>query len=115
MTIKILNQEFEFDIFDLDAMERYETAHKAYVEKMQKVRGADVKSLRESCNAIADFLESVLGEGAREKLFAGKTNYRDYLKAGYDLIESVGAQREEFQREQTERSQRMAKYLPKRK
>lgn len=112
MTIKVLNQEFEFDIFDLDAMERYETAYKAYVEKMQKARGTDVKSLRESCNAIADFLETVLGDGAKEKLFGGKTNYREYLQAGYDMIESVGAQREQFQREQTERAQRMAKYIP---
>lgn len=112
MTIKVLNQEFDFDIFDLDAMERYENAHKNYVAAMTKARGADVSALRASCDAIAEFLESVLGEGAREKLFGGKTNYRQYLQAGYDLIESVGAQREEFQREQADRAARIAKYIP---
>lgn len=115
MTIKILNQEFEFDIFDLNAMERYEASHKAYAAKMTQTHSANVKSLRESCDAIAEFLESVLGEGANERLFAGGKNYREYLKAGYDLIEGVGAQREEFQREQVERAQRIAKYMPKKK
>ena len=112
MTVKVLNQEFEFDIFDLDAMERYENAYKNFVAAMTKARGSDVASLRESCKNTAAFLDAVLGEGACDKLFGGKKNYRDYLAAGYDLVESIGNQREQFQQEQRQRAERMAKYIP---
>ena len=112
MTIKILGQEFDFDIYDLDAMERYENAHKAYAEAMSKITDRDAKSLKASCKNTADFLDAVLGEGTSERLFGGVVNYRQYLNAGYDLLEGVGDQREAFRKEQAERSSRIAKYLP---
>ncbi len=116
MTIKILGQELDFDIYDLDTMERYEEAHKSYAAAMQKMTpGNDAKTLKAYCKITADFLDGALGEGTSDRLFGGVVNYRQYLRAGYDLLESVGSQREEFQKEQAERSQRIAKYLPNRR
>ncbi len=112
MTIKVLNQEFEFDIFDLDTMERYETAAKVYEDDRKSVKGYDVASIRKLCEITSKFINSVLGEDVTNKLFSVKKNYRDYTKAVTDILEAVATQRKEFECEQADRTARIAKYIP---
>ncbi|MDL2206265.1 hypothetical protein LJC33_05070 [Eubacteriales bacterium OttesenSCG-928-N13] len=88
MTICIRGHEFEFDVFDLDAMERYGAAESALGESIDpKVISADPSPERLSAvhEALTVFFDTVLGEGSLSIILDGKRNPVDALDAYYDL------------------------------
>lgn len=88
--MKILNKEFEADFFDADFMEKVEQG----IEKVDKVvkEKSEVKGqkssviIREVCNVIFDFFDTILGEGASKKIFENKTSLTMCINAYEDFI-----------------------------
>ena len=68
--------EVEYDTFDLVNLELFDRESKNMLEKLNQFRetDADLATLRELCEDILDFFDTVVGEGTSEKCFGGKLN-----------------------------------------
>ena len=86
-TYVINGHEVEYDTFDLDAMERYDQEVKRIKDGADALKNSGVSPdnyipcLREQCEAILDFFDVVLGDGAAQTIFGGKTNIKEILGA----------------------------------
>lgn len=76
--MKINGKEFDFDVADVDCMERYESALKVMQEKSKNAKkgGSVASRMREACQLVFEFFNTVIGKGAADKIFEGKTNFR---------------------------------------
>lgn len=119
--------EVEYDTFDLDNMERFDSERAALQEKVNAAEFNGVDSLREQAENILDFFDAVLYDGAAHDIFGDRVNIRDiidgYRKFGNDVmkavtdwgaqfknavaVQSVAPNRE--QRRAAERAQRLSK------
>ena len=87
--MKIRNIEVDFDFLDADDMEKFET-------ELQKVKDeCDLKEkkemscaevIREECRIIDNFFNNVFGKGIAEKIFKGKKNLNDHVRAFEDIV-----------------------------
>lgn len=106
---------FEFDLTDADDCERYEIAleNLKNAEKSVKKDGKESEFIRAFCKLLGDFFNEVLGEGASEKIYAGKKmSVVVYLEVYEDFLAFVRGQkdimRERFTKFQPNRQQRRA-------
>lgn len=70
---KINDTELEFDVTDVDTMERYEMAMQALpLDMPHNVRGIPYsKQLRAYCKAYRKMYDTIFGKNTSEKIFAG--------------------------------------------
>lgn len=88
--MKILDKEYDIDFYDADIIEKIENG----MDKVSKVvnQNSKIKEqktstvIREVCNVIFNFFDSVLGEGASKDIFGNKTSLKLCIKAYEDII-----------------------------
>lgn len=105
--------EVEFDFLDADDVERFEK-EASEVKRLCQERGTVEMSgsqmIREECQIINNFFDKVFGEGMSEKMFKGKNNLGDHIKAFEDIVnEKIKKQQglqETYNRYQPNREQR---------
>ena len=89
--MKIFDAEFDVDFMDLETVEAYEQALVDYREKLSNANtsqvGSAAKIIRLSCEAVADFLDDVLGEGAANEIFGEKWNLSKAVDAMQIVID----------------------------
>ncbi len=87
--MKILNVEVEFDFLDADNMEKFEEEARKVKEQCE-MKGKENMSysqvIREECNIIDNFFNNVFGQGIADKIFNGKKNLNEHIKAFEDII-----------------------------
>lgn len=96
--MKIRNVEVEFDFFDADDVERFEKeAEKVKLQSQNKEikEMSYSEALRAECKIIRDFFDNVFGEGISEKMFNGKNNLAEHIKAFEDIVnEKISQQKQ---------------------
>lgn len=109
--MKILDVEIDFDLFDADQVEKFEIEAEN-VLKMSKEAKIDKmtfsEALRQECLMIENFFDNVFGKGISVKLFKGKKNLTEHIKAFEEIVE-------EKTRKQTELETTLNKYIPNRR
>lgn len=98
--MKIRNIEVDFDFLDADDVERFENAAKRVVEecvKKEKKEMSYAEVIKEECNIIDRFFDDVFGNGISEKLFNGKKNLSEHIKAFEDIIKMKNEKQKDLQ------------------
>lgn len=87
MLVKLNGAEFEVDFLDYDTdvliETEYEKLQKASQENMKKAQTTQMRQselIKEATLQVYGFFDTVLGEGASEKIFGEKINYGMALK-----------------------------------
>lgn len=109
-TWEINGVSFELDMLDADTVELYENCIEQLgnAEKTIRKDGKHSEFIRAFCDLIADFFDSLFGEGASDKIFAGKKiSVPVYLETYDNFLEFAKAQN-------TTLPQLFAKYTPNR-
>ena len=88
--MKIRDVEVEFDFLDADDMERFE-------KEAQRVKDESETKSKEECMIINKFFDNVFGKGISEKLFKGKMNLGEHIKAFEDIVKEKIEQQTELQ------------------
>ena len=111
--MKIRNIEVDFDFLDADNMEKFEQEAKIVQEKNARNEIANMsmsQAIREECQIIDDFFDKVFGPGISFKMFQGKYNLGEHIKAFEDIVkEKIEKQQDlqnTFNRYQPNREQR---------
>lgn len=97
MELSINNVKLEGDLMDADFMEKFETA-------MVKMRDSALEAKRQSfptaaanyraqCEVVNTCFDEIFGAGTAVKLFGGKTNVMDHLKAVEKVSEWAAGER----------------------
>ena len=97
MELIINNVKLEGDLMDADFMEKFETA-------MVKMRDSALEAKRQSfptaaanyraqCEVVNTCFDEIFGAGTAVKLFGGKTNVMDHLKAIEKVSEWAAGER----------------------
>lgn len=85
MKFTIKGEEFDFDFYDADEMERVEAACARVEERcneaMNMTDATQSQVIRAQCGIIFDFFDEVFGEGAHKRIFKGKCNLLDALNS----------------------------------
>ena len=87
--------EMEYDTFDLDAMELLDGEVLRLQEEIGNASQKDwnidnyTGFLREQCENIMDFFDTVLGEGSAKKIFGGKTNVKQIMTVYRKFVDDV--------------------------
>lgn len=97
--LKFRGLELDFDIYDADTADRYETAVRRMRDNLKAVgEGKSVAaSIRAQCEIIFAMLDEVFGEGFHRELFGSQVNARECLLALKELTQAVAAQRREIE------------------
>ena len=104
--------EFEIDMEDAETAEKYDSAI-AVLEDAENIEFSTLsKKIRAYCKAFRDFYDTLLGENASEKIFAGiNDNCRKYDEIYSSLLDFIAKQRAISSNRMNEISK---KYAPKR-
>lgn len=120
--MRIRNIEFDFDLLDADDIEKFEKEAQKVAEKCKNKEKKEMsysEIIREECSIINEFFDNVFGDGASEKIFKGKQNLGEHIKAFEDIVNEKMAQQRElnntFERYQPNREQRRYNQFNKRK
>lgn len=98
-----------FDIYNLDTLDRYESAflRLAKAEKSIPKDGKQSDIIRANCEALRTLFDDILGDGAAVKLFGDRMSYAELFDAYETLVRTVEEQRDAIQ-------SRVARYSPNR-
>lgn len=114
--MKIKNVEIEFDFFDADNVELFENELKKVQEKCEKKKKVQMsmsEAIKEECKIVDEFFDAVFGDGTAQKIFGGKMNLAEHIKAYEDIINAKIAQEKDlqttFEKYQPNRAQRRTK------
>lgn len=120
--MKIRNIEVDFDFLDADDMEKFEKEAEKVKEECKNKENKEMsysELLRAECEIINNFFDNVFGNGISEKIFKGKNNLSDHIKAFEDIVNEKIAQQNElnsaFERYQPNRVERRYNKFNKRK
>lgn len=98
--MKIRDVEVDFDFLDADDIERFENEAKKLKEECElkeKQEMTYAEAIREECNVIDKFFDNVFGKGVSEKLFKGKKNLNEHVKAFEDIVNQKNEQQRGLQ------------------
>ena len=87
--MKIREIEVDFDFLDADDVERFEKEARRVKEECEMKNKQEMsysEVIREECNIIDRFFDNVFGNGIAEKLFKGKKNLKEHIKAFEDIV-----------------------------
>lgn len=90
--------EIEYDTFDIDNLEIYDRETRRIEEMVKGVRADSenyVSVLREICNAVLDFFDTVVGEGTAHDIFGDRVNFRDIIKGFREFSDGVAKEMRE--------------------
>lgn len=111
--MKIRGIEVDFNFLDADDAERFEKEAEKVVkecETKEKQQMSYSQTIREECMVIDNFFDNVFGIGISKKMFNGKYNLEDHLKAFEDIVKEKLEQQKglqsTFDRYQPNREQR---------
>ena len=89
--MKLEDIEVNFSFTDADDVERFENAAKKVYEEAEKNKKKEMNAseiIREECNIIEEFFDSVFGEGISNKLFNEKKDIVEHIKLFEDIIKA---------------------------
>ena len=98
--MKLKDIEVDFDFLDADDVERFEKEAKRVKEACEMKNKEEMsysEVIREECNIIDTFFDNVFGEGTSEKLFNGKKNLNEHIKAFEDIVNKKIEQQRDLQ------------------
>ena len=110
--MNIRGVEIDFNFLDADDIERFEKeAYKVKDEcnKQKKETISLSEAIRKECKIINNFFDNVFGQGISEKIFKGKNNLDEHIKAFEDIVRAKIEQQanlNEFDRYLPNREQR---------
>ena len=111
--MKIRGIEVDFNFLDADDAERFEKEAEKVVkecETKEKQQMSYSQTIREECMVIDNFFDNVFGTGISKKMFNGKYNLEEHLKAFEDIVKEKLEQQKGlqniFDRYQPNREQR---------
>lgn len=83
------NLEVEIDFTDVDFLENLDEAKKLMVDEAAQVpkTGKTADIIRAQCQCYFNFFDRVIGEGAHEEMFQGRTSLKSCLDATDALLE----------------------------
>lgn len=113
MKIKIFETELEFDVADVEFIEKYEKGledMKAKDEELGKLESV-ASQMKAYCQAIFDYFDYLFGEGTSDKIFGGKYNVTLCDSAFDILINNVYVAVSEQQKKNKERKKKYNKYV----
>lgn len=97
--LKINEVELEFELFDVDTLELYETAFakagEAIGENQESEKMSDV--LRVSCDAVRECFDGIFGEGTGIKVCGEKLNFMKHMDAFEVIVDEAVKQRAELE------------------
>ncbi len=111
---QINGKEFELDLTDADAVERYENAFEDMTdaEKLIPKDGKASERIRACCNLFKELFSKLFGADASDKIFSEvPTSISAYEEIYYDFLSFAQAQ---FEADTKHRAERLAKYTPNR-
>ena len=89
--MKLKEIEVDFSFTDADDVARFENAAKKVYEEAEKNKKKETSAsevIREECNIIEEFFDSVFGEGISQKLFEGKKDIVEHIKMFEDIVKA---------------------------
>lgn len=89
--MKLKDIEVNFSFTDADDVERFENAAKKVYEEAEKNKKKEMNAseiIREECNIIEEFFNSVFGEGISNKLFNEKKDIVEHIKLFEDIVKA---------------------------
>ena len=102
--MKLNGIEFDnFDIYELENAERYEKAIEL-LNDMENVGGTVAEGIRQQCETIFDFFNTIYGEGTDKKIFGNKVNLLICVKTLGEFLNHVGEQKKEIEKIQNKYS-----------
>lgn len=111
--MKIRGIEVNFNFLDADDAERFEKEAEKVVKECEikgKQQMSYSQTIREECMVIDNFFDNVFGTGISKKMFNGKYNLEEHLKAFEDIVKEKLEQQKglqsTFDRYQPNREQR---------
>lgn len=111
--MKIRGIEVDFNFLDADNAERFEKEAEKVVKECEikeKQQMSYSQTIREECMIIDNFFDNVFGTGISKKMFNGKYNLEEHLKAFEDIVKEKLEQQKglqsTFDRYQPNREQR---------
>lgn len=120
--MKIRDVEVNFDFLDADDMERFEKEAQKVKEETKNKQIKEMsysEALRAECKIIKDFFDNVFGNGISEKIFKGKNNLAEHIKAFEDIVNEKISQQKQlnttFERYQPNRAEKRYNQFNKRK
>ena len=111
--MKILEKEIDFDFYDADISDNVSEQAKILAKKLKAMENKKKRNIliRETCNAIIDFFEQVLGSENAKLIFGEKKNWN----LCFDALDDFWDAQEEADKQQTEilqqRSKKYERYL----
>ena len=87
--MKIRGIEVNFNFLDADDVEKFEKEAerlKQESERRGKEKMSYSQAIREECEVINNFFDNVFGEGISLKMFNGKNNLEEHIKAFEDIV-----------------------------
>ena len=87
--------ELEFDMFDYETADKYESALKDLA--VSRSAATTLKdAIKDQCNAAFVFFDKLFGEGVSDKIFGGKMNFKECFDAVKAVIDEANRQNEEY-------------------
>lgn len=109
--MQLKGMEFAFDFTDAEDLERYE---KAYEKLQQSIsctnKDTPSQAVRRQCAATKAFFDTVLGEGAYEKLVDKPTSALANSDVLWDFMEAYQREAETVEKQQRQRLDKFKKY-----
>ena len=95
-------KELDYDIFDADKAEAFETELNSVAKKMESLeKDSDgmtyAQVIRIQCEAVANCFDVLFGEGTAAKIFDGVVNLKVAMKAFEDLVVGVNEKKTEIE------------------
>jgi len=88
--------EVEYDTFDLENMELYDSEVRRIAEASDSMKNATgenyLQFVRSVCDDIMDAFDTLIGEGASKKIFGGRVNVKVIPMAWRGFMRDVGKQ-----------------------
>lgn len=94
-------KELDYDIFDADKAEKYETEMAAIVKKMETIaknNTSGAASIRLQCEDVAECFDHLFGSGTATYIFDGKVNLMLALTSFEELVSGIDAQKSEIEK-----------------
>ncbi|MFR7821048.1 DUF6673 family protein [Candidatus Pseudoruminococcus sp.] len=82
----------DLDFLDADVLEKVETASKKVFDECKnaaKKAKTESEAVRNQCNAIAEFINELFGEGAAEKLIKNGSNLFTCINVFGEVIKAI--------------------------
>lgn len=93
--MKIRDIEVKFDFLDADDVEKFEKEARNVQEECKlkdKQKMSHSEAIRQECIIIENFFDNVFEKGISEKMFKGKKNLMDHIKAFEDIVSQKNEQ-----------------------